>query len=165
MTEHTDFVTLAQAVLDGTTARQRLAETQEAVVVERIARGAGATSWYLLRCSDDLDALAARIRPGSRVSLYFDNRFMIGDFGDDARKAAVGIIERDGEAVLGALRPSGIEADTDFPSSADEADDFARDHPNSTIIVGAFPAPDDDGVNAVTVDLPDADGVVRPHPH
>jgi len=87
VTEHTDFVTLAQAVLDGTTARQRLAETQEAVVVERIARGAGATSWYLLRCSDDLDALAARIRPGSRVSLYFDNRFMIGDFGDDARKA------------------------------------------------------------------------------
>jgi hypothetical protein len=90
---------------------------------------------------------------------------MIGDFGDDARKAAVGIIERDGEAVLGALRPSGIAADTDFPSSADEADDFARDHPNSTIIVGAFPAPDDDGVNAVTFDLPDADGVVRPHPH
>jgi hypothetical protein len=30
---------------------------------------------------------------------------------------------------------------------------------------GAFPGRDDDGERALTLPLPDADGVVRPHPH
>jgi hypothetical protein len=67
--------------------------------------------------------------------------------------------------VLGALRPPDIEVETDFPGSIKEADEFARDHPDATIIVGAFPAAENDGLDAVTIDLPDADGVVRPHPH
>jgi hypothetical protein len=165
VTQQSDFVRLARAALEATSARQRLGETREAVVLERIARGGGATSWYVLRSADDLDALAARLRPGSRVSLYFDSRFMIGDFGQAAREAAIGIIQRKGEAVLAALRPPDIEAEADFPSSPREADEFVRDHPDATIIVGAFPAAEDDGVSAVTLVLPDADGLVRTHPH
>jgi hypothetical protein len=163
--ERADFVGLASAALDATTARQCLAETQQAVVVvERIARGGGATRWYVLGRQDDFGTLAARVRPGSRLSLYFDSRFLIGDY-DHVREAIIRIIERDGEAVLGALRPPNIEAETDFPSSAEEADNFVRDHPDATIFVGAFPAAEHDGLNAITFELPDADGVVRQHPH
>ena len=165
MDQDADFVRLASTVFEATTARGRLAEAQRAVVIERIARGAGATRLYVLYRTDDLDTLAARVRPGSRVSLYFDDRFTIGEFGDEARGAIVNITERDGEAVIGAVSPPEIEAEVDFPSSAEEADEFAFEHSGSTMIVGPFPAPEVDGVNAVTVDLPDADGVVRAHPH
>jgi len=33
------------------------------------------------------------------------------------------------------------------------------------IFYGPFPSPDDDGVNAITIVLPDVDGFVRPHPY
>jgi hypothetical protein len=160
-----DFALLAAATFDATPVPRLLAETQRAVVLERIARGAGATRWYLLCAPADLDALTLRVRPGSRVSFYFDNRFLIGEFDDQARQSVVEVIERDGEAVMGAFPAAEIEAEVDFPSSAAEADEFARDHRQATIIVGAFPAADDDRMNSVTVALPDADSVVRPHPH
>jgi hypothetical protein len=35
----------------------------------------------------------------------------------------------------------------------------------SLVFFGPFPASDNDGIRAVTVALPDADGVVRSHPH
>jgi hypothetical protein len=160
-----DFAALAAATFGATPAARLLAGTQPAVALERIARGAGATRWYLLRAPADLGTLTLRVRPGSRVSFYFDNRFLIGEFDDPARQSVVGIIEREGEAVIAAVPPSEIEAEVEFPSSAMEADEFARHHRQATIVVGAFPAADDDRVNAITVVLPDADGVVRPHPH
>ena len=165
MSSKPDFPRLAAATFDATPVARLLAETQHAVALERIARGAGATRWYLLCAPDDLDALTLRVRPGSRVSFYFDNRFLIGEFNDQARQSVIDIIEREGEAVVGAVPAAEIEAEVDFPSSPAEADEFARDHFQATIVVGAFPAADDDRMNAVTVVLPNADGVVRPHPH
>jgi hypothetical protein len=161
-----DFALIAAATFNATPARRLLAQTRHAVVLERIARGAGATRWYFLRSAADLDALALRVRPGSRVSLYFDSPFLIGEFDDQARQSVVEIIEREGEAVMMAAGPADeIEAEVEFPSSGAEAEEFARVHLQATFVVGAFPAADDDRANAVTVALPDADGVVRPHPH
>lgn len=160
-----DFAPLAAAAFNVTAAPRRLAETQRAVALERTARGGGATHWYLLRAAADLDALALRVRPGSRVSLYFDTRFLVGEFDDRARQSVVEIMARDGDAVMAAVPAAEIDAEVDFPSSAEEADEFAQGRRQATIIVGAFPAADDDQMNAITVTLPDADGVVRPHPH
>ncbi|MFL5954666.1 MAG: hypothetical protein ACJ76I_11220 [Gaiellaceae bacterium] len=165
MSSESDFAPLAAAAFNAKLAPRLLAETQRAVVLERIARGAGATRWYLLGAPDDLDAFTLVVRPGSRVSFYFDNRFLIGAFDDQARQSVAEIIERDGEAVIGAVRAAEIEAEVDFPNSATEADEFARCHRRATIVVGAFPAADDDQMNAVTVALPDADSIVHPHPH
>ena len=165
MTETGGSGDLAAAALDATPARRRVEEAEQAIVLERLARGGGATRWYVLRNAGDLDALALKVSPGSRVSLYFDGRFLVGGFGDDERRAVTEIIDRDGEAVLGAVGASNIEAEVEFPSSVSEAEEFAQAHAQETLVVGAFPAAEDDGIAAVTVDLPDADGVVRSQPH
>jgi hypothetical protein len=47
--------------------------------------------WYLLGAPDDLHALTQVVRPGSRVSFSFDDRFLIGAFDDQARQFVVEI--------------------------------------------------------------------------
>ena len=143
----------------------QLAAKLPAIVLERIARGGGATDWYVLREPGDIDALAARLKPGSCVSFYFDGRLTLGQLDGGARASVLAIAKRDGEAVIGATRSGEIGIEVDFPSSEAEVDEFVTDHPDSTLMFGAFPGRDDDGERAITLTLPDADGVVRPHPH
>jgi hypothetical protein len=154
----------ALAAIDAKATRAQLAAKLPAIVLERIARGGGATDWYVLREPCDIDALAAKLKPGSVVSFYFDDRFTLGELDDEARASLLTIAKRDGSVVIGATRSDDIEIEVDFPSSEGEVDEFITEHPNSTLMFGAFPGRDDDGERAVTLTLPDADGVVRPHP-
>jgi hypothetical protein len=56
-----------QSVLSG-----RLSATWAWIVVlERIARGAGATRWYLARGDQDVRRIFTLLGPGSRVTFYF----------------------------------------------------------------------------------------------
>jgi DNA-binding NarL/FixJ family response regulator len=64
-----------------------LARRPPALVLERIARGGGATRWFLLRKLDDLSRLCDELQPGSSVSVYFDDRFTVGAVDDQARAA------------------------------------------------------------------------------
>lgn len=151
----------------GETPVARLLEQPEgrAFVLERIARGGGATSWYVVRTADDLQTLAERLRPGSLVSFYFDDRLTTGVIDPEARATILGISEQDTSAVVGALDPNDIGIIVDFPSSGGELDEFVTEHEAATFVFGRFPASENDGSSAVTLTLPDADGVVRPHPH
>ena len=134
-------------------------------MLERIARGGGATNWYVIQTADDLQTLAERLRPGSLVSFYFDDRLVIGPIDREARAAILEIAERDTSAVVGALDERDIQLTVDFPSSGSELDEFVTEHEGATFVFGRFPSSDDDGSSAVTLTLPDADGVARPHPH
>jgi hypothetical protein len=137
-----------------------------AVVMERIARGAGGTSWYLLRDPGDLGSLADNLSPGSRVSLYFDGRLALREYDDTVASEILEIVKVDGEAVIATPRTEHIEMEVEFVASEDELRDFAAAlPPGASVVYGRFPADDDDGVRAVTLDLPDRDGIVRPHPH
>jgi len=66
----------------------RLLQARPAIVLERIARGAGATNWY--RCADHahLAALAAELHPGSLVSFYFDDRITSCRYSSEVRAVA-----------------------------------------------------------------------------
>jgi hypothetical protein len=163
--EHRDYSRTALTAIGAKATPAQLAAKLPAIVLERIARGGGATSWYVLREPHDIDALAARLKPGSVVSFYFDDRLTLGQLDDEARASVLAIAERDGSAVIGATGSDEIEIEVDFPSSEREVDEFVTNHPNSTLMFGAFPGRDDDGERALTFTLPDADGVVRPHPH
>src|SRR3954454_19051692 len=81
----------------------------ESLVLERIARGGGATRWYVLRGRADLETLASRLRPGSRVSFYFDDRFERRGYNEVARAAILAIAEEDGDAVVGVVGDEDIE--------------------------------------------------------
>ncbi len=136
------------------------------VVLERIARGGGATRWYVCRDREALTALAAVLSPGSVVSFYFDGRIAELPYSPGLRVEVERIMRDSGEAVLAQPGPDGLELEVEFVTSLGEYDEFAEVlGSHSTVFVGAFPARDDDGVNAITLTLPDKDGVVRAHPH
>jgi hypothetical protein len=142
-----------------------LSARRTAVVLERIARGGGATRWYILCEPEELGQLAATLQPGSSVSVYFDDRLKFGAIDEEARASIAAIAERDGSAVIGAVTHGSIEIDVVFPSAPAEVDEFVEEHDAVSFVYGAFPGRDNDGEGAVTLTLPDEDGVVRSHPH
>ncbi|QDU58254.1 hypothetical protein Pan181_44870 [Aeoliella mucimassa] len=159
------FKTSLWNVIEGTPIRTCLL-TGDAVVLERIAWGAGVTVWYLCLNGEALDIIAGRLRPGSVVSFYFDHRIRNTDSSTLIHEEISDVIRSNGECVVGALERDGIEIAVDFVTSIGESMEFVTDHKQSKhYFWGPFPGRDNDGVNSVTFTVPDIDGVVRQHPH
>jgi hypothetical protein len=140
--------------------------SHEVVILERLARAAGATNWYVLHDANQLSDLAARLSPGSSVSFFFDGRFAFHDYNTDIRREILRIARRDRQAVVAKRSGDDIALKVDFIANESELDDFKRDMGRGErILYGAYPAKDNDGALAITIDLPDRDGIVRLHPH
>jgi hypothetical protein len=76
------------------------------------------------------------------------------------------IVSRTGECIVGVLAENGFDIDASVVNAAWELRELLQATPTSArLFFGVFPAHDHDGVNAVTVTLPDSDGIVRGHPH
>jgi len=124
------------------------------------------TSWYLCADASVLDEVASRLRPGSCVSFYFDDRIRDAAYTSELLVEIQRLTAEDIDIVFGALAPDGIDIHVDYPSTPGEvADDAAELSTGARVFFGLVPARDNDGVDAVTLNLPDADGVVRSHPH
>lgn len=144
----------------------RLLSERPAVVLERVARGAGTTRWFHVQSVRDLEPLCARLAPGSIVSFYFDDRISMRPFDDATVALILDIASARGDAVVGRISTDGLEVLTEFIAGPNELGEFADGlAAGSTVYVGAFPAPDSDDRDAVTLTLPDRDGVTRGHPH
>jgi hypothetical protein len=130
------------------------------------ARGAGATRCYRLSEAAQLSALAERLSLGSEVSFYFDGRFHECEYDEAARAEILTIAGEEGDAAVASVSESAIELEVDFVASAAEPDEFiSRLGDTSRITYGRLPASARPGELAVTLVLPDANGVVRSHPH
>jgi hypothetical protein len=141
-----------------------LLATRDAVILERIARGGGATNWYYCRGCEQLETVEQELSPGSVVSFYFDGRLRktldLSEVGAAIEKILAVAID----AVVGTLHDDGVHIAATTIGSVEELAEFASER-SKTLFYGEFPARDNDGVQAVTVTLPDNDGIVRPHPH
>jgi len=84
---------------------------------------------------------------------------------DEARAFLLTIVERDGEAVIGAVRDNEMEIEVDFPSSDEEIGEFVVDHPDATLMHGSLPPPRQRRQPSRHPHAADPDGVVRSHPH
>jgi hypothetical protein len=159
------YSSLVRSALKQTAVPRLLAE-RPAVVLERIARGAGATRWFHVKSVQDLERLSTRLAPGSKVSFYFDVRISLRPYDDETIVRILDLVSAQGDAVVGTICPNGFEMSVEFIGGSNELDEFADGlAPGSQIYVGAFPAPDNDNRDAVTFTLPDKDGVTRRHPH
>src|SRR5215471_14557201 len=125
---HTKLV--MQALAEAGVGR-RLAEA-EAVVLERIAYGAGATSWYYCKGVEQLGLLASLLSPGSVVSFYFDGRIA------RLRRSAVtgevearmrNVVRRGGDLVFGALQEDGVRVDAALLCEDEEIDRYLAELP------------------------------------
>jgi hypothetical protein len=160
-----NFSATVQTLLAGTRVRDLLA-LSSAVVLERIAGGGGATNWYYCSGPEALGTVEAKLSPGSLVSFYFDRRIAWSRLSPQLTAAIEQIITESGDAVVGVLGNDGVEVNTAIVVSGDDlAEYMSTIAPTSQVLYGAFPSRDNDGTRALTVTLPDVDGVVRSHPH
>jgi hypothetical protein len=103
---------------------------------------------------------------GSSVSFYFSGRLHIAVDDDAARQAMFDGITGSGELVLGYPAQGNSQLDMAIVSGPSELTEHLMLHPEGSLVVwGDWPAREDDGQDAITVDLVDADGMLRPHPH
>lgn len=148
----------------GRTPLASLLQSRSAVVLERIARGAGMTKWYYCRDLSQLGVVIDSLRPGSQVSFYFDGHIRKAP-PSDALAERLSALVRDSEGfIAGCLDANGVDINMK-DCDPDDIADLMRDRSNAAIFHGEYPAADNDGVDAITVTLPDADGAVRGHPH
>jgi len=160
-----EYVRHVREVMEQTSVARLLAD-RPAVVLERIARGAGATRWFRVATVHDLDRLAGVLSPGSRVSFYFDDRICALTWGDEAVVRVLDLVTEHGDAVVGIAQKGEIELVVQVVAGANELNEVTEGLGKGTrVFVGAFPAADDTGEDSVTVVLPDRDGVLRAHPH
>jgi hypothetical protein len=164
-TQSHSFSSVVRATLLTTPINDLLAQ-KSAIILERIAMGGGATRWYYYSDNIRLEAIEAQLRPGSIVSFYFDDRFQSGFYSLEIKLDAERIIAEIGEVVVGVLAKDGLHIAVEMVTGPNELAEFASNtNSSSRVFYGAFPAQDNDGARAVTVTLPDIDGVVRRHPH
>jgi hypothetical protein len=157
----TPYWVVALAAMEESGISKRGAESA-AVVLERIANGAGAKNWYLTERPEQFDALVRVLAPGSSVTFFFDGRIGEADVDETAKTSILAIVAEDEDAFV-ARRTEGIALEFDYVAGpADLAEFLQRLQPSEKILFGRWGA-DDDGEAVMTVYLPDRDGTTRRH--
>lgn len=133
------------------------------VILERVARGGGATRWFFCRGLDQLEPVLQEIRPGSRVGFFFDDRVRREPLSDEVRVEIFDIAATTGEVLCGRARSSGPEIDMEFLDATEVEEYLVGMKSGEVVYFGVFPAIDD-GPASVSFTPPDSDGVVRPQP-
>ncbi|NUP06283.1 MAG: hypothetical protein HOW73_09520 [Polyangiaceae bacterium] len=106
------------------------------------------------------------LKPGSCVSFYFGDQLRVSPDATVARVALRAILQTEPDAVLGILPGEGVLTVKVSNVSIEDLDEELESVANASMLLfGPFPPRQNDGISAVTLDLPDADGIVRAHPH
>jgi hypothetical protein len=136
------------------------------IVLERIARGAGATRWFQMCGVESLDRLVETFHRGSCVSFYLANQLEVVSIEEIRFSEISEILKRDGEVVAAFVLPTDFELDVEFLGSENEIKKFLELAGNgSFVILGAFPKRENSPGFVRTFVVPDADGLVRAHPY
>jgi hypothetical protein len=163
--ESRPFSSIVHDALSVTTICTRL-ESGTAVMLERVPRSGGATNWCYCASKSAVADVESRLLPGSVVTFYFDGRIRADGYSAKIKSALERIVVDTGELLIGQLKHDGLTIDVEVISGPIELNEYlAAIGADSQLFYGVFPARDNDGIAAVTVTLPDHDGIVRPHPH
>jgi hypothetical protein len=144
----------------------RLAASWDRIVVwEQIARGGGATRWYLARTGDDARRIFGLLEPGSRATFCFGGPLRVEPLSERVIGAMFEAVGEAGEIVIG--RPAvetPVRLDAELVYGPSElAQYLMQPQPSGDLVWGPLPGFTDP--DSVTVVLVDGDGVMRSHPH
>lgn len=134
------------------------------VVVERLARGGGASRWFACRSLKEIEQILPEFRSGSRVGFFFDDRIRREPYSETLEQTIWAELADGGDVFLGREMPSNFELDVQHLDLTDCEDTLAHIPSGEIVYLGAFPLFDDDGVSCVVFTPPDSVGVVRPQP-
>jgi hypothetical protein len=135
----------------------------EVTLMERLPAGGGAANWFVLRSESQIDELVSLLTPGSRIALLAAPAVSSAKATQETHRHAYQLAAEHDEVVLGVVGP-GVVATVGLlaPSELDEA--FRTIPEGADVLLGVIPGLDGPGFLGWLL-LPDADGVVRPHPH
>lgn len=134
----------------------------EVIVLERVARAAGQTNWFSCCNSNEFIEVSKKFLPGSCVSVYFDRRIARNRYDESVREAILKIAAEEIDCVVGVCAVDQFRLEVDFIGGLGELEEFEQTLGDlSEVYFGSFPGRDHDGIRAVTLVVPDADGIVR----
>jgi hypothetical protein len=142
------------------------AQWRQIVILERLARAGGAARWFFVTSQAKLERVFDLLRGGSNVSFYFSRYLRVEVDNESTRQEMFDEMTLHGELVLGYPPSDAPEFEVEIISGPSELTELLMLRPEGSLAVwGQWPPRDSDGENAITVDLVDADGVLRSHPH
>jgi hypothetical protein len=146
---------------------QRLAgEWRQVVILERLARAGGAARWFFVTSLVTLDQIFDLLRGGSSVSFYFSRYLHVQADQDESRQDMFDEVTQYSEVVLGYPSQDDPEFEMAIISGPSGLAESLMHHPEGALAVWSqWPPRENNGLDVITVDLVDADGVLRPHPH
>ena len=158
---------MANQVLSHDPLSHRLQSTwNHAVILERLARGGGATRWYFARSADELRDVLDRLRGGSSVSFYFDDQLNVEIDTDSVRQRMFDAVTPAREVVVGYPERACVVLAVELVTGSTELAEVLVHRTEGELVVwGPWPSREGDPRGAITMDLVDADGVLRSHPH
>jgi hypothetical protein len=136
------------------------------LVLEKIARGAGQTCWFLIRSHKDVEVVAEAVRPGSAVQIYVDPTVALEGYASQEMLPSL-------EPVVAVVRPTENDLVALAPSDDDPRCEHGFVDPNEIpewlqecegryVVFRYYPQLGEEDAEAT---VPDEDGVVRGHPH
>jgi hypothetical protein len=147
-------------------ARRLAGDWRQVVILERLARAGGAARWFFGTSLATLDQVFDLLRGGSSVSFYFSRCLHVQTDHEQSRQDMFDEVTQYGEVVLGYPSRDNPEFDMAIISGPSELTEFLMHHPEGALAVwGQWPPRGNDGHDVITIDLVDADGVRRSHPH
>jgi hypothetical protein len=152
-------------------AERRLSERlqspwENAVILERLARGGGAVRWYLATTPDDLGVVVERLRGGSCVSFYFDDQLQVERDIESVRQRMFDAVTAGREILLAYPEQQKVDLSVELATGSNElAELLVQRSEGSLVVWGPWPSRDGNPNGTITIDLVDEDGVLRNHPH
>jgi hypothetical protein len=141
-------------------------EGRRVLVLERIARAAGQTCWFLIRSEKDVEVVSEAVRPGSTVQLYVDPTVALEGYASQAMLRSL-------EPVVAVVRPTendlvALALNDDDPRcehdclDPEEIPEWLRECEGRYVALRYYPQVDEADAEATVAD---EDGGVRGHPH
>jgi hypothetical protein len=147
-------------------ARRLVSAWYHLVVLERLARGGGTIRWYFPRSQGELERVFEELRGGSCVSFYFDEQLHVERDDEEARQRMFDEVSPAREIVVGYPLEDEIDLEVELPTGPSELGEILMHHSEGDLVVwGPWPSREGSSGGTITIDLVDADGVLRAHPH
>lgn len=100
------------------------------------------------------------------MTFYFAAQVPSNPMSPDIRRELETLVRATGEVMIGRRPVGSCTIEMDLISGPEELSEYLAEIADGTdVFWGTWPGRDDDGFDAVSVTLVDADGVPRPHPH
>jgi hypothetical protein len=136
------------------------------VILERLARGGGASRWYYATSEEQFKNALSHLRGGSIVSLFFGDELNVDLDTDEARQRMFDQVSPSREIIIGYPEDNLSILRVDLVTGPSELSEVLIHHPEGeTVVWGKWPSAKQDGHSVFTLRLVDEDGVLRSHPH